>query len=121
MREYWVYILQCNDGSYYTGMTNNLEERFRQHQEGICETCYTYSRRPVELVFHHCFGEVDDAIRAEKQIQGWSRTKKEALIAGNIPLLHGLSVSTEKLQRMVKKNASSPLAPRQARGSFRSA
>ena len=109
MKEYWVYILFCADGSYYTGMTNNLETRLAQHQEGTDSGSYTYKRRPVKLVFQQSFREVTDAIRAEKQIQGWSRKKKEALIDGKIQLLHELSMSTEKKERIKMKNASSPL------------
>ena len=94
-----------------TGITNNVEERLRQHQEGIDPACFTYKRRPVELVYQCPFREVTDAIKTEKQIQGWSRRKKEALIRGDIALLHVLSVSTEKRRRFEQRNASSPLQP----------
>lgn len=120
MNEYWIYILRCRDGKYYTGITNSVEERLRQYQEGIDLICFTYSRRPVELVYQHSFREVTDAIKAEKQIQGWSRRKKEALICGDIPLLHALSMSTEKRRKLEQRNASSTL-PTHPRGSLRSA
>jgi putative endonuclease len=110
MKEYWVYILRCADGKYYTGVTNYIEERVRQHQEGIDPYCFTYKRRPTELVYQCVFREVMDAIRAEKQIKGWSRKKKEALIRGDFVLLHELSMSNEKRQRLAQRNASSPLA-----------
>ncbi len=77
---YFVYILLCSDGSYYTGMTNNMEKRLEEHNQGLVEACYTFSRRP--LVLKHCmqYQYVDDAILREKQIKGWTRKKKEALI-----------------------------------------
>ncbi len=110
MNEYWVYILRCKDDSYYTGVTNNLEERFRQHQEGGDPTCYTFVRRPVELVYSYAFREVLDAIKSEKQIQGWSRRKKEALIKSDIPMLQKLSMSSAKRKKLAQSGASSPLA-----------
>ncbi len=79
----YVYILKCSDNSYYTGVTNNLENRFYQHQEGLDETCYTYSRRPLELKYFEVINDNKQAIKREKQIKGWSRVKKEALINGN--------------------------------------
>ena len=82
MKNYWVYILKCSDGSYYTGVTNDLERRVFEHNAGAgCS--YTKSRRPVELVFSEVFGNILDAIAAEKQIKGWRRSKKEALINGD--------------------------------------
>jgi putative endonuclease len=81
MYSYFVYILKCNDGSYYTGVTNNVEKRFYEHQEGLIKDCYTHNRRPLDLVFIEEFYDVNDAIRREKQIKGWVRRKKEALIA----------------------------------------
>src|SRR5690606_40472044 len=80
MKEYYVYILQCKDGSYYTGVTNDIDRRLWEHQEGINNECYTYRRRPVKLVYVENFNDVNQAIAFEKQIKGWSRKKKEALI-----------------------------------------
>ena len=107
MKEYSVYILLCSDKSYYTGVTNNIEERLLQHQQGVDPNAYTFKRRPVELVYQHAFREVTDAIKAEKQIQGWSRKKKEALIAEKFHLLHELAMSTEKRTRISMQHASS--------------
>lgn len=89
-KTYWVYILKCSDESFYTGVTSNLEKRISEHNYGIAES-YTFKRRPVELVFSHYFDEVFDAIKAEKQIKGWSRAKKKALIDNDIELLKKLS------------------------------
>jgi putative endonuclease len=77
-----MYILECCDGSYYTGSTTNLELRLRQHQEGMGAQ-HTAKRLPVELVYCEFFDRVSDAFDREKQIQGWSRKKKEALIYGD--------------------------------------
>ena len=82
MKNYWVYILKCADGSYYTGVINNLERRVFEHNAGA-SCSYTKSRRPVKLVFSEVFGNILDAIAAEKQIKGWRRSKKEALINGD--------------------------------------
>ena len=80
MRSYFVYILKCSDNSYYTGFTNNLERRFGEHSSGKNKDCYTYDKRPLELVWFETFNDVLNAIAVEKQIKGWTRRKKEALI-----------------------------------------
>jgi putative endonuclease len=76
------YILKCADGTYYVGHTDDMEKRAAQHQSGAF-TGYTYKRRPVELMWNDAFQTRDDAKAAEKQIKGWSRAKKEALIRGD--------------------------------------
>jgi putative endonuclease len=86
-----LYILKCADDSYYTGVTNNLELRLDQHNIGWSTDSYTYSRRPVELVFYEVFLNYDLCIEWEKRIKGWSRAKKEALIKGNFQELIKLS------------------------------
>ena len=83
MKRYFVYILKCVDKSYYTGITNAIERRFEEHQNGIDPICYTFKRRPLELVFLQEFREVKEAIAFEKQVKGWSKKKKEAIIEGN--------------------------------------
>ena len=79
----WIYILKCADGSYYVGSHRgeDLGVRIGEHQQGIGG--YTSTRRPVELVYSEWFTLITDAIAAERQIKGWSRVKKEALIAGD--------------------------------------
>ena len=81
----WVYILRCSDGSYYTGLTKQEEPEAREweHNEGTYEDSYTSTRRPVRLVYAENFELVVDAIAAERRIKGWSRRKKEALMAGD--------------------------------------
>jgi putative endonuclease len=76
----WVYILECSDGSYYVGLTRaGLEKRITEHQLGAYRG-YTNSRRPVRLVWHQNFQRVTDAIACERQLKGWRREKKQALI-----------------------------------------
>jgi putative endonuclease len=77
--QYFVYILECNDGLYYTGVTNDVENRVWQHNEGIYPDCFTYKRRPVVLRYYMRFTYIHDAIDFEKQVKGWNRKKKEAL------------------------------------------
>jgi len=91
MKEYFVYILQCSDGSYYTGVTNNIEERFFQHQSGMDQSCYTFKRRPLKLVHVATFQTAMEAIEREKQIKRWGKKKKEALIAKDYEKLPELS------------------------------
>lgn len=81
MRPFSVYILRCSDGSYYCGQTDDIEIRMHQHHAG--ETGYTATRKPVELVWQGEFETREGAIAFEQQIKGWSRAKKEALIAGD--------------------------------------
>lgn len=91
MSRYFVYILKCSDDSYYTGMTNDIERRLLEHENGFNHDSYTHSRRPVELVFYEEFDNPDLAIEYEKKIKGWSRKKKEALINENWDMLKKLS------------------------------
>ena len=87
----WVYILRCADGAYYVGTTRaDLERRVGEHNEGTYDG-WTRNRRPVVLVFSQCFDRIEDAIAAERQLKGWSRAKKEALIRGDLAALVRLS------------------------------
>jgi putative endonuclease len=88
---YYVYMLLCADGSFYTGITSNLELRLGQHEFGVDPNCYTYERRPVRLVYASDFLNVDNAIAWEKHVKGWSRAKKRALIAGDWERMHTLA------------------------------
>jgi len=87
-----VYILECADGSYYVGSTTSLDLRLAQHQAGD-GAAYTRRRRPVRLVYAASFDRVDEAYAFEKQVQGWSRAKRRALIDGRLSDLVGLSRS----------------------------
>jgi len=79
---FWVYILRCADNAYYTGHTDNLEKRIGEHQAGEVEG-YTSTRLPVALVFSQEFPSREEAKACERQIKGWSRRKKEALMRGD--------------------------------------
>lgn len=89
MTKGYMYILLCADGSYYTGSTINLLLRLEQHKSGAGAN-HTKKNLPVTLVYYEEFERIDDAFFREKQIQGWSRKKKEALIEkrqADLPLL----------------------------------
>ena len=89
--EVTVYILRCVDGSYYTGLTKQpIEARLWEHNQGIYDG-YTKKRRPVELVFTETYDRIIDAIARERQIKGWNRAKKEALIRNDYESLPDLA------------------------------
>jgi putative endonuclease len=92
----YMYILECSDGSYYTGSTNDLECRLEQHQNGEGAN-HTKKHLPVKLLYYEEFQRIDDAFYREKQVQGWSRKKKEALINGNSELLPRLAMAYKDL------------------------
>lgn len=91
----YMYILLCNDGSYYTGSTSNLHKRIKQHFAGEGAN-HTKKHPPVKLLYYEEFSRIDDAFYREKQVQGWSRKKKEALINGEYEKLPELSKSYSK-------------------------
>ncbi len=103
---YIVYILECPDGSYYMGSPDDINKRLWQHEQGVEPSSYTYSRRPVKLVWtseetQHYY----DALRWERQIKGWSRAKKQALIRGEFEAIHEI-VKTERRKREQVKRKS---------------
>jgi len=91
LKSYFVYIVKCKDNSYYTGITNDFERRVDEHNGGSDRNSYTYPRRPVELVFQYEFNDVNQAIAFEKQLKGWNRKKKEAVINGDWDMLKVLA------------------------------
>lgn len=91
MEGLFVYILRCADDSYYIGVTNNLERRILEHTIGLCPEAYTYSKRPILLVWSNLFLSTLEAIRWEKKLKSWTRKKKEALINGDFKSLKELS------------------------------
>ena len=91
MRPFHVYFLRCSDGSYYCGHTDNIDSRMQQHYAG--DIGYTSTRKPVELVWQGEFETREGAIAFEQQVKGWSRAKKEALIAGDWGLVQELAKS----------------------------
>ena len=91
MKRSFVYILQCSDNTYYTGVTSKFEQRIFQHNTAYFPECYTASRRPLRLVFYAEFTDINLAFEKEKQIKKWSRAKKEALINGDFDKLVNLA------------------------------
>jgi putative endonuclease len=85
-----MYILKCNDGTFYVGSCRNVELRMEQHYAGLGST-YTSKRQPVELLYCEEYARMADAYAREKQVQGWSRAKRLALIEGRFDDLKGLS------------------------------
>ncbi len=88
----YMYILACSDGSYYTGSTKDLDKRLEQHQNGAGAN-HTKKRLPVKLLYYEQYDRIDTAFYREKQVQGWSRAKKEALMRGELDTLPGLSIA----------------------------
>lgn len=98
---HYVYMLRCADGSYYVGSTSDLERRLEEHQTGFFGG-YTSKRLPVELVWSQDFPTEHQAFLTERQIKGWSRAKKKALIRGDWDSLHEI-VSQERKTREARK------------------
>ena len=95
MKRGWIYILECSDGTYYTGCTSDLDRRLWEHETGFFHG-YTSSRRPVKFLWAEEFDDIRDAIAFERQVKGWSRKKKEALMKGEYELLPELSKSKSR-------------------------
>lgn len=92
----WVYILECSDHTLYTGITNNLDRRFEEHQAGINPDSYTATRRPVSLLFAEEFSDYKLAYEWERKLKGWSGQKKRALIEENWDKLKKLAECRNK-------------------------
>lgn len=93
----YTYILLCSDASYYTGSTKHLDLRLQKHQAGEGAN-HTRNRLPVKLIYYEEYSRIDEAFYREKQIQGWSRKKKEALINGTPELLPQLALAYRDLR-----------------------
>jgi putative endonuclease len=91
MKSMYVYILECSDKTYYTGVTNDLDRRLAEHNDGENPASYTFSRRPLILKYFQEHNDPIDAIEWEKKIKKWSKAKKEALMQENFQLLPSLS------------------------------
>jgi putative endonuclease len=86
-----VYIIKCSDKSYYVGITNDINRRLGEHNNGSDIHAYTFNRRPVELLWSNKFQSELEAIEWEKKLKGWTRKKKEALIRGKYEILPQLA------------------------------
>ena len=95
---YYVYILQCSNGTFYTGSTSNPQERVFDHVSGFDPKAYTFQLRPVKLVWAEEFEIRIDALSIEKQIKGWSHAKKQALVEENFKEIHQI-VKQERKRR----------------------
>ena len=95
---FWVYMLRCGDGSYYTGHTDDLEHRLHQHQAGTFGG-YTSFRKPLSLVYSCAFPSREEALQAERQIKGWGRKKKEAMLREDWAAVNRLSRGKHRHQR----------------------
>lgn len=103
---YAIYILKCSDGTYYTGMTRELDARVEEHQIGAHPDAYTFRRRPVQLVWSEVVESYQVAFQWEHQIKGWSKAKKEALIRGDIEGIHEIVKAERKRSEQNKKKHS---------------
>ena len=113
--DFWAYMLRCADGSFYVGHTDDLDGRIAQHQSGALPG-YTHNRRPVTLVWSERFPERDQAFGAERQIKGWSRLKKQALIEGNLAAISRLAKKPPILR---DATSTSSVAPQDERVGYR--
>ena len=86
----YTYILQCANGQYYVGSTTDLDKRLQEHQAGLGAK-FTRAHLPVKLVYKEEYSSIEQAFARERQLHGWSRAKKEALIKGELSSLKGLS------------------------------
>lgn len=105
MKTYYVYILRCSDELLYTGITNDVERRFEEHQKGLNRNCFTFKRRPLELMFNQVFNDVEKAIYFEKKIKKWSNSKKIALANGDYDMLEILSECRNATHHKYKPNS----------------
>ena len=91
MKTYSVYILNCSDDSFYTGITGNFDKRWMRYQLGYYKTCYTFKRRPLLLAHQLEFTDVIQAILLEKKIKGWTRGKNQTLILNDFDIVQLLA------------------------------
>lgn len=109
MSKGFMYILECADGSYYTGSTKDIEIRLAQHQASLGAN-HTKKRLPVKLVYLEEFQRINEAFYREKQVQGWSRKKKETLIKGDTNKLKELAECKNE-SHYKNKNSADPSTP----------
>jgi putative endonuclease len=100
MSRYFVYMLRCFDGTFYTGVTNDIDRRYEEHCSGHNRTCYTYTRRPLRLAYVGEFSSPDEAIAFEKRLKGWSHKKKRAFAERDWTLLKRLAVGRRAVRAL---------------------
>lgn len=99
MLDFYVYILECNDGSLYVGHTDDIEVRLSQHEQRYFPNCYTAKRLPFKVVHVETFASRGEALEAERTIKKWSRAKKQALIDQDFDLIKKLTISGIRKRR----------------------
>jgi putative endonuclease len=104
---YYVYILLCGNGTYYTGLAKDLEYRIWEHEQGIHVDAYAFSRRPIRLVWGQELAGYREAFELERRVKRWNHAKKEALIRGDFEAIHAI-VKSERQRREKAKRRSSP-------------
>jgi len=104
MKTYFVCILKYSDKLLYVGITNNLQRRFEEHQKGENANCFTFKRRPLELILSQVFNNLEEAIYFEKKIKKWSAKKKLALANDNFDMLEILSESRNATHHKYRPN-----------------
>ncbi len=102
---FYVYILECSDGTYYTGNTSNLEFRLSQYQVGKNPASYTYRRRPIRVVWVQEYPTRHEALGAERQIKGWSHAKKKALIEYDFEKIHQIVKQERKRRERINEDS----------------
>ena len=115
MKIYYIYMVMCTDGTFYVGVTNNLERRIGEHNFGLDPHCYTFSRRPVVLVYSEDFHDIVEAIAVEKKLKKWSHVKKSALARGDWATISRLA-KTRDYWRPSNRSLNAPVAPRHGSG-----
>jgi putative endonuclease len=106
----WMYILTCSDGSYYVGSTTDLRARVGEHWTGVGSR-YVAHRLPARVAFTCEFGTIQEAYDCERQVKGWSRAKKEAIIRGEFELLPGLAKNRQSSVAMLPSTGSGNEGP----------
>ncbi len=101
--QYFVYILQCADGTYYAGISADPLSRLEGHRLGLDPRAYTYQRRPVKLVWAESFQDYEEALAVERQIKGWSHAKKAALIDRGLDAVHAIAKEERRRREADRK------------------
>ena len=105
MRQYYVYMLRCSDGTFYVEISRDPDRRLWQHNAGIDEKAYTHSRRPVQMVHASAFDDVFQAIDWEKHLKKWSHAKKQALADGDWKEIHEIVCRERRSREREKRRA----------------
>ena len=105
-----VYMVRCADGKYYVGSHrgDDVMNRVNDHNNGLYPNAFTYTRRPVELVWNEYFSDMRDMVACERRLKGWTRAKKEAVIRGDVDMLKTLAKRKSVRDGVLHGNKSKP-------------